>query len=355
MTTAHLPRLLAASLLAIVTATGTLSGCDSGEKKSGLPPAKVEGAAPAIPGPPPKPAAGTDVAASGAAPVASTANRYVATALPKHSAELGPKMSGTLTAVMVEEGDPVKKGQTLFRLDSRGTRLGVDQAATALQGAAINRDNAQRELDRQKQLAEKGTISAAVLERAEAAYNASVNGVSQAEVMLSMAKRNTNDSSVASPIDGIVARKLKSVGETVTMMPPTTVLLIQDHSVIELRTRIPESTLKHVKEGEIITAYFTAVEATREAKVVRIQPTVDPMTRTIEIVADVDNRDNLLRPGMYVEVELKPPAEAGPPPKNPPAATPAAPPAATATKAASPDTKGPLASAKKPAVAKESP
>lgn len=350
MTTAHLPRLfLAASLLA---SFASVTACDSGEKKAGLPPAKVEGkAAPAIPGPPPKPATESTVAGPGGAPVASAANRYVATALPKHSAELGPKMSGTLTAVMVEEGDHVKKGQVLFRLDSRGTRLGVDQAAAALQGAAINRDNAQRELDRQKTLAEKGTISAAVLERAEAAYTASVNGVSQAEVMLSMAKRNTNDSSVSSPIDGIVARKNKSVGETVTMMPPTTVLLIQDHSTIELRTRIPESTLKQVKEGDIITAYFTAVEATREAKVVRIQPTVDPMTRTIEIVADVDNKDNLLRPGMYVEVELKPPSEAGPPPKDPTATTPAA----TAASSAAPATKGPLASAKKPAVTKESP
>ena len=74
------------------------------------------------------------------------------------------------------------------------------------------------------------------------------------------------------------------------------------------------------------------------------------MTRTIEIVADVANKDNLLRPGMYVEVELAPPAEAGPPPpKNPPGTT------ATAGKAASPDTKGPLASAKKPAAVKETP
>jgi RND family efflux transporter MFP subunit len=336
MTTAHLPRLLlAATFLASLTVA-----CESGEKKAGLPPAKAAGAtATSIPGPPPKPETGPGVAQPGAAQVSNTASRYVATALPKHSAELGPKMSGTLTAVMVEEGEHVKKGQTLFRLDSRGTRLGVDQAATALQGATINRDNAQRELDRQKQLADKGTISAAVLERAEAAYNASVNGVSQAEVMLSMARRNTNDSSVASPIDGVVARKLKSVGETVTMMPPTTVLLIQDHSVIELRTRIPESTLKHVKEGDIVTAHFTAVEATREAKVVRIQPTVDPMTRTIEIVADVDNKDNLLRPGMYVEVELSPPS-AAPAPATPPA---------------SEATKGPLASAKKPSAAKETP
>lgn len=348
MTTAPLASRLATALLG----ASLLLACDSGEKKAGLPPAKDGATAPAIPGPPPKPSTevGVNPAATPGQNTASAANRYVATALPKHSAELGPKMSGTLTAVMVEEGEKVKKGQQLFRLDSRGTKLGVAQAETALQGATIARDNAQRELERQKQLAEKGTISAAVLERAEATYNTTVNGVSQAEVMLSMARRNTSDSAVTSPIDGIVARKLKSVGETVTMMPPTTVLLIQDHSTIELRTRIPEATLKHVKEGELITAHFTAIDATREAKVVRIQPTVDPLTRTIEIVADVDNSDNLLRPGMYVEVELAPPTAAAADGKSAVADT------KSDAKAAPAGAKGPLAARpKKPAPAKETP
>ena len=328
MTTLPLPRLLLALTL--------FAACDGGEeKKSGLPPARPASGVPVIPGPPPKPAAAAAATGPGApAQVAQGANRFVATALPKHSAELGPKMSGTLTAVMVEEGERVKKGQQLFRLDARATRLGVTQAETALEGAVIARDNAQRELERQRVLAEKGTISAAVLERAEAAFNAATNGISAAEVAVSMARRYTSDSAVTSPIDGVVARKLKSVGETVTMMPPTTVLVVQDQSVIELRARIPETTLKHVKEGELITAHFSAVEVSRAARVVRIQPTVDPQTRTIEIVADVDNADNILRPGMYVEVELAPPATA-----------PAPPPAAV-----TPD-KSPVASAKKPAAA----
>ena len=342
MTTASTPRPSARlSNLLLAAALSTVLACDSGgEKKAGLPPAREGTSAPAIPGPPAKPSAQAGATAgSPAAQVASATNRYVATALPKHSAELGPRMSGTLTAVLVEEGQHVKKGQQLFRLDSRGTRLGVEQAEAGLQGAAIARDNAQRELERQKVLADKGTISAAVLERAEASFTSTANGVKQAEVMLSTAKRTTSDSSVVSPIDGIVARKLKSVGETVTMMPPTTVVLIQDHSVIELRTRIPESTLKHVKEGELITAHFSAIDVTREARVVRIQPTVDPMTRTIEIVADVDNKDNLLRPGMYVEVELTPPP-ADAKPVDPTLA---------------PSAKGPVAARKKPAPAKETP
>jgi membrane fusion protein (multidrug efflux system) len=327
----------------LLFAVTLLAACSKAEaEKSGLPPAGS--AAATIPGPPPKP---TAAAQTPGAPVqvAQGANSYVATALPKHSAELGPKMSGTLTAVMVEEGERVKKGQQLFRLDARTTRLGVTQAETALEGAVIARDNAQRELERQRVLAEKGTISPAVLERAEAAFNSANNGIQAATVAVSMARRTTNDSAVTSPIDGVVARKLKSVGETVTMMPPTTVLVIQDQSVIELRARIPETTLKHVKEGELITAHFSAVDVTRPATVVRIQPTVDPMTRTIEIVADVDNADNLLRPGMYVEVELAPPITTPAPAPPPPAPAPPPVPA---------DTKSPVASVKRKA-AKETP
>jgi len=331
MTTLPLPRLLLALTL--------LAACSSAEaEKSGLPPARPSSGMPTIPGPPPPPAAAP---AGPAAKVGQVANRYVATALPKHSAELGPKMSGTLTAVMVDEGERVKKGQQLFRLDARSTRLGVTQAETALEGAVIARDNAQRELERQRVLAEKGTISPAVLERAEAAFNAATNSIAAAEVAVSMARRTTSDSAVTSPIDGVVARKLKSVGETVTMMPPTTVLIVQDQSVIELRARVPETTLKHVREGELITAHFSAVEVTRPATVVRIQPTVDPQTRTIEIVADVDNGDNLLRPGMYVEVDLAPPV---------------ADPAPAVAPAVPADTKSPVASVKrKPAAAKETP
>lgn len=291
-------------LLTIVTALvlGLAAACGSAEAdKPALP---ASDGAPKIPVP-------TRSAAPqpGAKPVHKdlSIERYVGTALPKHEAELGPRMSGTLASVEVQEGQRVKKGQVLFRLDTRSTRLGVAQAEAALQGAIIARDNARRELERQQALAAKGTVAAAVLERAEAAFNSAQNGVSQAEVALSMARRGTADSAVVSPIDGIVTRKLKDVGETVTMMPPTVVVIVQDQSVIEVRAQIPEAALKLVHEGDQVTAHFTAVEISREARVVRIMPTVDPMTRTIEIVTEVDNSDGALRPGMYVELELRPP------------------------------------------------
>lgn len=306
------------------------AGCDSADaQKPALPSAQAS--APKLPTPS-KPAGTSTAIKAGHRDLSS--ERHVATALPKHSADLGPKMSGTLISVDVEEGQRVKKGQVLFRLDTKVGRLSVAQAEAAMQGAVIARDNAKRELERQQQLAAKGTVAAAVLERTESAYNAAANGVAQAEVAVSMARRGTADSAVVSPIDGVVAHKLKNVGETVTMMPPTIVVVIQDQSVLEVRARVPEAALRLVHEGEKVSAHFTAVEVTREATIVRVQPTVDAMTRTIEVVADVDNSDGALRPGMYVELELRAPLASilsdQPPPTQPAPATNQPPPPAQA-------------------------
>lgn len=299
-------------LACLLLTAALLPGCHREDQapQSALPPTRAVAAegGPRVPSPPPRPDKD-----AGAGDAASAANRYVATALPREGVQLGPKMSGTLAAVLVDEGDRVKKGQVVFRVDASGAHLGVSRASAALQGAVIQRDNARRELDRQRQLAESGSISAAVLERAEAAFTAADNGLEQAQVAVSLARRSSSDSVVVSPIDGVVTRRLKSAGETATMTPPTTVLEIQDQSAIELRARIPEGALRVVHPGDRITAHFTALEVARAATIVRVQPTVDAQTRTIEIVAEVDNADGSLRPGMYVEVDLMPPA---PPPAD---------------------------------------
>jgi HlyD family secretion protein len=283
-----------------------LTACGPAEGASGLPNPKSSEA----PELEPEPAVPTPTAGNpGAQPVGQS--RFIATVLPRESAELGPKMSGTLTWIGVDEGAQVKKGQTLFRVNPGTMRLQVDSAEAALDGATLSRDEAQRELDRQQKLAAKGTVSTVNVERAQANYDAALNAVSRAEVGVSLSKRALTDAAVSSPINGVVARKLKNVGETVTMMPPTVVLVVQDQTKLELRVRVPEGRLRTLRPGVQLTAHFTALGLDREAVVERIQPTIDPVTRTVEVVAEVDNADDLLRPGMYVEVEVGSGTEGG--------------------------------------------
>jgi len=130
--------------------------------------------------------------------------------------------------------------------------------------------------------------------------------VQQGEAALAMAQKGIADAVVKSPLDGVVTAKLKSEGEMATMMPPTVVLLVQEQGTLDLRFRLPEKSLATVKPGGAVKARFDALGVTRDAKIVRIQPTVDARTRTIEVVAELDNRDLTLKPGLLAEVELVP-------------------------------------------------
>lgn len=233
--------------------------------------------------------------------------RGTGTLHPKERAELGPKATGVITRLSVDEGDTVKKGQFLFALDSQQATLAVQQAKAALNAAEINLAAAQREYERTKQLFAGGSISPATLDQAQTQYDGAQSQVEQAKVLLSQAQKTGADTSVHSPISGVVTAKRKSVGELATQTPPTVVLVIEQVNQLELRARLPERALGKLRAGAAFRASFPAVGETRELQIARINPTVDARARTIEVVAFVDNADGKLRPGMLTEIDFETP------------------------------------------------
>lgn len=288
------------ALFALFLVTG-ISGCTSNEApESNLPPAKDS--------------SGFDPVAKAQADVKKASRtglndsqdtlleRYVGAVTPIREATIGPKASGTISSILVEEGDTVEKGDKLFRLAGGAQSIGIKQAQASLSGAVIARDQAKRALDRQQKLKDRGSISTANFDQAKSGYDQAQAGVNQAKAAVSMARRNRADTAASAPFDGLVVRKFKQVGETVTMMPPTAVILLQDQSKLELRVKLPEKLLRTLEVGREITAEFPALNISRTATIARIVPMVDPITRTVEIVAHLSNKDGLLKPGMYVEI-----------------------------------------------------
>ncbi len=290
-------------------------GCTSNEPaQSGLPPAKdSEGFNPVAKAEAELKKSSRNKAMAG--PDGTLLERYVGAVTPLREATIGPKASGTISAILVDEGDTVKKGQTLFRLAGGAQSIGIKQAQASLSGAVIARDQAKRALDRQQKLKDRGSISSANFDQAKSAFDQAEAGVAQARAAVSMARRNRADTAAIAPFDGLIVRRFKQVGETVTMMPPTPVILLQDQTVLELRVKLPEMLLRTLEVGREITAEFPALNISRTATIARIQPMVDPITRTVEIVAHLSNRDGLLKPGMYVEISSQ--AFAPPPPQAP--------------------------------------
>lgn len=275
-------------------------GCKSQAEGNGLPPAAGSGAAPA---PAIPKLAEIASAAVGAAASADTAAAWTGTLYARHEAQLGPKMSGNLAQITVEEGDHVKKGQLLFRLDGAQASLGVEQAKAAIASAQVGLDAAKLDLQRATDLIAKGSIAPAAFDQSKAAFDRGQTALNQAKVGLQVAQRGLADTAIYSPIDGVVTDKLKSVGETVTMVPPTTVLVVQEIDKLELRAHVPEKALASLQTGTLLRVKASGI--TRDVPVKRVNPTIDPRARTVEVVADVDNADGKLKVGMLVEVALR--------------------------------------------------
>jgi RND family efflux transporter MFP subunit len=245
---------------------------------------------------------------------ANTTDETTGTTHPHAEAKLAPNMSGVLAKVMVEQGDKVKKGQLVFRLRTTQGGLYVKQAKAALHTAKVNLSSIKVEYDRTKRLFEQNAVNKAAWDRVKAQYDGAQAGIEQAKVGVAMAKKALSDAYVRSPINGVVTAKLANEGEMVTMMPPTIVVVVEDHSILDLKFRLPERSLATIAPGDAFTAVFESVDVTREAKIVRINPRVDPRTRTVEIIAELANKDFRLKPGMLAEIDLgdkaEPPAPA---------------------------------------------
>jgi RND family efflux transporter MFP subunit len=288
------------SALVLLFSLSLVAGCKKTDAKGELPPAAGSGVAPpAVPNVKDLVPEVADAGKGASSTLSATGTLYA-----REEAALGPKASGVLSAITVKEGDKVKKGQLLFRLESVQADLGVQQAKALLQAAEVGLRAAELDHRRTKELFDRGSVAAATYDQVQARYDSAKSAVEQAKVALSLAKKASGDSAVKSPINGVVSAKYKSVGETVTMMPPTVVLLVQDVSVLELRARLPERSLQTLTTGSSLVATFPALAVERTVSVKRINPSIEIATRTVEIVADVDNADGKLRPGMMADVRI---------------------------------------------------
>lgn len=250
-----------------------------------------------------------DTLMQGDAPSAATteaAGAYMATGTlrAREEADLGPKVTGVLTQLTVEEGSKVKKGQLLFRVDAGHAALAVQQAQAALQAAEVSQAAAALDFQRTKELLDRNSVAPATFDQAKSRLEAAQAAVDQAKAAVSLARKTAGDTAVFSPIDGVVTAKLKSVGESVSVTPPTVVLSVQNTAELEIRVRFPEGVLKTVKPGSELDVSIAALGVSLKVPVARINPGVDPRSRTVELVAFVDNAEGKLRPGMLVMVSL---------------------------------------------------
>ena len=217
--------------------------------------------------------------------------------------ELSPKLPGRVGRIFVDSGARVKAGQPLLTLETDYLELDVTRAEAALASTQAALGEAQRDFARKQDLLGKGSVSQALRDRTKAALDQAEAAEAQAEVALALAKQRLQDAVLVSPIDGIVAERRTDVGER--LGEAGVAFVIVQISPLKLQFRLPERYLAEVAMGQPVRVrvdpYPNEIFEGRVTVVVR---TVDPSTRTFIVEAEIPNRDERLKPGLFARVEL---------------------------------------------------
>lgn len=217
--------------------------------------------------------------------------------------EISAKLPGRVGRVFVDEGARVKRGQPLLEIESDYLKIEVDRAEASLARAKAAEGEARRDYERKEGLVGKGSVSQAVYDRTKATLDQAEASRAEAQAALALARQRLADAVMASPIDGIVAERRTDVGER--LGEATVAFVLVQVSPLKVRFRLPERYLGQVKRGQIVRAQVDPYPGeVFEGKVVIVVSAVDPATRTFAVEAEIPNRDERLKPGLFARVEL---------------------------------------------------
>ncbi len=207
---------------------------------------------------------------------------------PIEAARVSAEAMGRITWLCCDEGDRVRRGQVLARIDTA-----LNQAQVAAAKAQL--DQAERDLARIEELARSGAATEAQLEVARTRRDAAAAALDQAMAVM---KKTT----VVSPIDGQVSRRYVTAGEVAAPGQPLFDLV--DISKVKVVAGLPERDFAHLKEGQETQVKVDAwPDLTFTGTVTRIGLVAGP-ARTFPIEVVVDNGEGRLRPGMVGQVQL---------------------------------------------------
>jgi RND family efflux transporter MFP subunit len=275
------------------------SGCSETEAKARLPEAKkasVEKGATQSAQP-----AGTGTPAPEEALLAQV---FTGTTEAHRRSVIAPSFGAIVKKVFVREGDFVKKGDPLVKLDTSDMALAKKQASAAIEAAQANHDLSTLDWDRMKPLFESGSIPKSQWDMIDAKLKAAKAGLAQAKVAMDSANKQLGDSTIRAPYAGLIVKKMVSEGERVTTMPPSALVVLEEIDILDLRIKVSETQMSRFTVGQELSIHFSAVDKDVTAVVSTIVASVDPMTRTFPVIVQIDNADHVLRPGMFAEVRL---------------------------------------------------
>ncbi|WP_373512844.1 efflux RND transporter periplasmic adaptor subunit [Persicitalea sp.] len=205
----------------------------------------------------------------------------------KNSVMVSPKSGGVLTSVLVKEGDNVRQGATMARVDNSIMKESIAEVQNQL-------SLANTVYEKQSRLWEQkiGT---------EIQYLQAKNNKEALEKKIATLNTQLGQSNIAAPISGVVDQVIARVGEMAS--PGMPIARVVNLSNLKIVAKVSDSYVASVKKGDEVIVKFPDLDQEYKARITFVSTTVDPLTRTFRIEANLPS-SNSLKPNMLAQVQI---------------------------------------------------
>jgi len=222
------------------------------------------------------------------------------TLTPFTEATLKAKVPGELVEMAVREGESVKQGQVLARIDPTEVRARVAARQADLEAARAQLVWAQKNRATQKALLDKAFISQNAFDNIQSNYDVALARLRAAEAELVVAKKSLGDSELVAPFAGIVAQRHVQAGERVAL--DAKVITVVNLSRLELEAAVPAAEIGRLRVGQQVTFRIDGFgERAFGGRIERINPATVSGSRSINVYAIIDNPQGELRGGLFAQ------------------------------------------------------
>lgn len=219
-----------------------------------------------------------------------------------NQAAVKARLAGEVREVLVREGEAVKAGQLLVKMDASEYQARLEQTRGSLMAAQGQLDMATKARDNNKALLSKGFISQNAFDNAASQYDIARANVESAKGALDVANKALNDTRILAPISGLVSSRMVQPGEKVSA--DNRLLDVVDLRQLELEAAVPTSDIMSIAQGQEVQVKVEGLAQPLPGKVVRINPAIQAGSRSIMVYIQVDNPEGMLRAGMFGEARL---------------------------------------------------
>jgi len=209
------------------------------------------------------------------------------------------EIGGSVTQVNVREGQAVRRGALLGRIETRTLDDVRQSAMSAVRNAENQLSVARREMERTETLVKAGALAARDLDVARQSVIGAEAQLADAKSRLASADRQLADTVLRAPINGIIANRPVNLGDVVSV--GAELFTIIDPSTMRLEAAVPSDDLSHLRIGAVVDFTVRGYEQRFAGRITMIAPQADPVTRQVPIYVSIPNVGGRLVAGLFAE------------------------------------------------------